>query len=512
MPGLILSNRTLSLPGQGILPHMCFEKIETAGWDDELQISISTYKNYPFRTFAAGDLVVLFEGYIYDLPANLIEEKIGEILKNDDFTDSLAQWISERDGEFILVVLDSKSRLILLFNDLFGRLPLYYHSEREQFVISREISVLLDTIKPDADPVSVASNLLLGFAIGNRTVHRGVLTLPGHSMIEWDVEQKTLHVKTFSDPANLFKGKDSILFPVQLKEELSSALKRRINVCGPSGLALSGGLDSRILAGILEEAGMKLPTFTYTRSKDGNEADVRSARQVAERFKLGTLHEIVDLSEVNEENREDLQRIKRGQNFLAMAYILPFLDLFRQRVLCQITGDGGDKTLESIFPLRKLKSKEELLNYVLKKHAQLPLEKVAEQAGIAILIIKDHLLTVLNANEELTFDERYALFILKERGMNWLFEGEDRNRYYSWSTTPYYSPAFVKLSLAVPVIEKQYGRLFTSILHLLPGNTDDILNPNWGLAPNDTSAIKKLFQRQKWKTMMPSFILRMIGK
>jgi asparagine synthase (glutamine-hydrolysing) len=511
MPGLILSNRKLSFPETGLLPHMRFEKIDLER-NAELELYISTYKNYPFRTFAVGDLIVLFEGYIYDLPPNLFEEQIAEILQKDDFLDLLARWISERDGEFMVLIFDFRRIRIHVFNDLFGRLPLYYHSENEQFLISREISVVLDTVQPKSDPLSLASHLLLGFAIGNRTVHEGVHTLPGHSMIRIDMKHKSFAVKTYSDPSELLKKKDPTISPEQLKDELSSALKRRIEVCGPSGLALSGGLDSRIIAGMLEEAGIKIPSFTYTRSKDSNDIDVRSARQVAERFNLGALHEIVDLSEVEQKQIDDLLRIKCGQNFLAMAYILPFLDLFRQRELCQITGDGGDKTLERIYPLRKLSSEKELLNYVLKKHAQMPLAKVAEQTGIEASVIMKHLSTVLNANKTLTFQERYAAFILKERGMNWLFEGEDRNRYYSWSTTPYYSPSFVKLSLAVPVIEKQHGRLFTSILSLLPGQTQNIINPNWGLAPNDTAAIKKLFQRQKLKTMLPAFILRLIGK
>lgn len=512
MPGLILSNRKLSLPETGLLPHMRFEKIDVVD-DGSLELFVSTYKDYPFRSFEIGQLTVLLEGFIYDLNQETIDQQIAEIIQqSEDFTDPLANWIAQRDGEFILMIVDSSRNKVFVFNDLFGRLPLYYHSENDTFIVSREISVLLDTVQPKADPISVASNLLLGFAIGNRTVHESVLTLPGHSSLSIDLPKRSLSLNTYSDPADLLKHKDAEVSPEQLKDELGSALKRRIEVCGPCGLALSGGLDSRIIAGLLEEEGIKIPSFTYTRSQDANDADVRSARQVADRFNLGALHEIIDLSEVNEKQIDDLQRIKRGQNFLAMAYILPFLDLFRERGLTQITGDGGDKTLESIYPLRKLNYEKDLLNYVLKKHAKIPLAKVAEQSGVEGSVILKHLSTVLNVNKALSFDERYAAFILKERGMNWLFEGEDRNRYYSWSTTPYYAPAFVKLSLAVPVIEKQYGRLFTSILFLLPGQTENIINPNWGLAPNETAAIKKLFQRQKLKTMIPSFLLRLIGK
>lgn len=512
MPGLILSNRQLSLPETGLLSHMRFEKIDLVN-DGSLELYLSTYKDYPFRSFEIGELIVLLEGFIYDLDQETIESHLSDILqKTEGAEEKLANWIAQRDGEFILMVFYSDQNKVLIFNDLFGRLPMYYQIGSDTFIVSREISVLLDTLQPKADQLSVASNLLLGFAVGNRTVHEGVFTLPGHSSLTINLQQRSVCHKTHSDPRELFKRKDAEISPKQLKEELSSALKRRIDVCGPCGLALSGGLDSRIIAGLLQEAGVKIPMFTYTRSKAANDADVRSARQVADRLNVAGLHEILDLSQVEQKQVDDLDRIKRGQNFLEMAYILPFLDLFRKRGLCQITGDGGDKTLESIYPLRKLSSEKELLNYILKKHAKLPLAEVSEITGIEARVILKHLSSIINTYQTLSFDERYACFILKERGMNWLFEGEDRNRYYSWSTTPFYAPAFVKLSLAVPVIEKQYGRLFTSILSLLPGQTENILNPNWGIAPNDTVAIKKLFQRQRLKTMIPSFLLRLFGK
>ena len=512
MPGLILSNRQLSLPETGLLPHMRFEKIHSEQIGD-LELYVSTFQNYPLRSFVYHDITILLEGFIYDLNNESIDRQLIEILQQSDGTEEkLANWIAQRDGEFILMIFYPNQNKVLVFNDQFGRLPLYYHSKNNEFIVSREISVLLDTVQPKADPLSVASNGLFGFAIGNRTVHEGVYTLPGHSFLKIDLKQCSVLLTTFSDPAELLKTQDAANSPEQLKEELSSALRRRIEVCGPCGLALSGGLDSRIIVGLLEEAGIKIPMFTYSRSKDGNDADVTSARQVTERLGLGALHETIDLSEVGPGQVEDLQRIKRGQNFLAMAYILPFLDLFRERGLCQITGDGGDKTLESIYPLRKLNSEKDLLNYVLKKHAKMSLAQVAERSGVKVAVIQEHVSSVLNANQTLTFDERYAAFILKERGMNWLFEGEDRNRYYSWSTTPYYAPNFVKLSLAVPVVEKQYGRLFTALLSSLPGQTENILNPNWGLAPNDTAAVKKLFQRQRLKTMLPSFLLKLVGK
>jgi asparagine synthase (glutamine-hydrolysing) len=512
MPGLILSNRKLALPETGLLPHMRIEKISLEQIGD-LELYGSTYQNYPLRSFVFQDTTVLLEGFIYDLNNESIDRQLIEILQQSDGTEeNLANWIAQRDGEFILMIFYPNQNKVLVFNDQFGRLPLYYHCENSKFVVSREISVLLDTVQPKKDDLSVASNLLFGFAIGNRTVHEGVKTLPNHSSLKIDLNQCSVLLTTFSDPAELLKTKDATISPEQLKEELSSALKRRIEVCGPCGLALSGGLDSRIIVGLLEEAGIKIPMFTYSRTKDGNDADVTYAKQVSERLKLGALHETIDLSDVDPGQIVDLQRIKRGQNFLAMAYILPFLDVFRERGLCQITGDGGDKTLESIYPLRKLNSEKDLLNYIFKKHAQMPVVKAAEQSGVEASFILKHLSNILNANQTLTFDERYAAFILKERGMNWLFEGEDRNRYYTWSTTPFYAPNFVKQSLAVPVVEKQYGRLFTALLSSLPGKTENILNPNWGLAPNDTAAVKKLFQRQKLKTMIPSFLLKLVRK
>lgn len=483
------------------------------GSEHSFDAYLSTYKNYPFKSFKIGDLDILFEGYMYDLSEAELEQQLSEITANkEDFTEPLAEWIAKRDGEFILAINDSKRKKLFVFNDFLGRLPLYYHQDHGQFVVSREISVVLDSVQPELDPVNQSVHLLFGFIVGYKTVHKGVNKLPGHSMIRIDLSKNEFATRSFSRIDSFLKNYDPTVTPERLKNELSLAIKRRIDVCNPCGLALSGGMDSRITAGLLSEAGIKLPSFTYIRSHIGNVQDIHSAKQIIERLGLEEVHEFVDLREIKPYQAEDLKRIKRGQNFLAMDFLIPFLEVFRDRGLCQITGDGGDMSIESIFPLRKLWSENDMLNYLLKKDAIVPMKEVIAKTGLSESRIRKHVLQILNTDQSLSFDQRYAAFILKGRGMEFSFEGEDRNRYYSWTATAYYAPECLRLSLSIPVRNRKYGRLFTAIMELLPGRLEEIVNPNWALPPKETGAIKRLFFRQKVKTVIPDFLLKLIGK
>ncbi len=125
MPGLILSNRQLSLPETGLLPHMRFEKIHSEQIGD-LELYVSTFQNYPLRSFVYHDITILLEGFIYDLNNESIDRQLIEILQQSDGTEEkLANWIAQRDGEFILMIFYPNQNKVLVFNDQFGRLPLY---------------------------------------------------------------------------------------------------------------------------------------------------------------------------------------------------------------------------------------------------------------------------------------------------------------------------------------------------------------------------------------------------
>lgn len=506
MPGLTISNRPI--PGEllKVLPgYVSREHIA----QDDLFICSSGYKAYSIREWQTGDWHILLEGHIYDLSDEAIVEQLNALVERGIDNHEWHKWISARDGDFIILAIHAESGQFMIVNDRFGRLPFYLYVKDSDFIFSREISLILDFGNPSPDPLLTACYLSFGYVCGDRTLYKEVRKMAPFSVLHYRKDSGLTEVNYFCSK-EMFIG-ESIADSGVLKDKLSFALQRRIMKCGPAGLALSGGLDSRLLAALLEESGTRIPAFTYTRDPQQNDVDLISANEIAEHLQMGLRHTIIDLSQ-SCDGLEELWTIKRGQNFLAMGYIIPFLKLYGEKELTQITGDGGDKTLENTYPLRTLNSEDDLLRYIFKKHRVLPSSSVEKITGVAEHELRSYVLSTLEKDPELSFDQKYAVFILKERAMNWLFEGEDRNRYYAWTCTPFYAPDAFMVAFRIDPKQKEYGKLFSDLLSQLPGETQHILNPNWGLPPVPHEPVRKLFRRQHWKTRIPDFLLRSLSK
>src|SRR5262249_11125608 len=94
---------------------------------------------------------------------------------------------------------------------------------------------------------------------------------------------------------------------------------------------------------------------------------------------------------------------------------------------------------------------------------------------------------VVTAYPEQTPDARFLRFGLAERGGRWGFEGEDSNRHYFWTLSPFYDRDFARAALACPDADKSGYRLYRSFLRRLHPAMLTVPDPNLGLRP-DTPA------------------------
>ncbi|NRA13411.1 MAG: hypothetical protein HRT57_15810 [Crocinitomicaceae bacterium] len=106
-------------------------------------------------------------------------------------------------------------------------------------------------------------------------------------------------------------------------------------------------------------------------------------------------------------------------------------------------------------------------------------------------------------------NDNYTYYMIRHHAPNYAYEGEDRIRQYSWSTAPIYHPKLLRLGLSISQKKKKYGRFYKVLFDLYPGNLNDIINPNWLVNMNDEKAIKKIHDKQAFKTRLPhSFLLK----
>lgn len=187
------------------------------------------------------------------------------------------QW----DGFYSAVAVDSDSRVIVAGTDLLGVWPVYHWSNRKGVSLigtSPKLFCDHDEFSAEIDMDGLIGILLTNGTLDNQSLWKGVRRLtPGNRVIvrngdcREDVNYRVpVDIETVDMP---FRGH------VRLLERSVQAAVARHAPQGPKyGLMLSGGLDSRLLAGFLAAQKTDARCVTFGKSRD---FEMRGAKAVA---------------------------------------------------------------------------------------------------------------------------------------------------------------------------------------------------------------------------------------
>lgn len=449
----------------------------------------NTYDGYPTHAFTVDDACILFEGRIYAEDAAATVARAVELIVADD-TAGLTDWVTSTDGEFVVAVYEGNRSRLTVINDVFGRLPVYWTFQDGTLVVSRDIGVvraLQSTVDVHAarfDELGIAQSLLFGFPLGTRTLYDGIEKLPPATLLSLDGDaatSQTLHQFDFERLAARGKRADADLD--ELVEQFDDACRARASGGGPTVLSLSGGHDSRAVAAGLARTDCEFRSATFRRADGYGQRDVDVAETVARQ--LDVQWDRFDLAPTTEADRETLLSLKSGMNHLGMAFILAFLSELRTThgpQFTYVTGDGGDKALPDQSPPKSLTTVGAVADYILARDSLVfSASEVADLLDVPEARLRETLCTHLASYPESDPTQVYKHFKITQRGFNWLFEGEDRNRAYGWSTSPFYSVPFFETAMSFADDEKTDNRLYRSFMRELWAAGVDIPDANYGV-------------------------------
>lgn len=460
------------------------------------------HAEYPIQKWETSDCIVLLEGMIYDQPEAVIKKQIQNFCIRQNTAGQLQSWLHQRDGEFVLLIYHKTNHQLFLWNDWLGRLPVYLFQDKKQFTIGRDIRQHRHLAEITSfDPYALATTLLFGFALGDKSLWQNISYLPPGTLLKADCIKNAIEI---SDNQFLgFRTGDLKHYdPKIVLNDLEVATQYRIEKLKNPALSLSGGLDSRLMAGIFKHMGLHIQAFTYQDAAGTADADLTAVNAIVTQLQGHQNHQFIALQNPGEEQIRQLMELKQGLNYAGMAFILPFLEHFHVHHYSMFTGDGGDKVLADLRPSIRIKSYPALLHFLLHKFGRISLSQTAKWTGLETNALKSYLIGQLQSYGS-SHELAYTDFLLHERARKWLFEGEDRNRAFCWSTTPFYSQPFTTVALSVSMDQKAYGKMFLKLFWLLPGNLETIVNPNWKLPLNQQNSIRKLFFRQHLKYSLP---------
>jgi asparagine synthase (glutamine-hydrolysing) len=471
---------------------------------DHVVIGYTGYDEYPIRSWECDDYFVIQEGMIYNIPRSGVDSFVSNLVsqnrKSSISIEDAKKFLFESDGEFVIVIYDKLSEDVIIINDALGRLPLYCFKDDQQFVISREVKFITEFMSNvNLDKLAVAEYLLLRYPLGKRTLVENVDRLDPAVLLKWQVSSgrltvKKVHVWNFED--KFPRGGTTQEYVYNLVKLFRDATRCRVeSLKGVKNLvSLSGGLDSRAAAAALREVDSKSTAVTFLDYEGKSSKDVDVASEVVQQ-----LHMDWQLIKLKKRSFEDLRRLielKDGLNSVAMGYILDFLVKIRRKfgskVICY-TGQGGDKTLHSMRPVKEVESMEELIDMILAEgpaHARaFGIDEVMKLSTLSMEQIRRAIMDVLLSYPENDLNYKYVHYVF-ERGYKLMFEAEDRDRFYIWSTSPFWALSFFNYASKIPDNCKAHFNLYRMFLERLNKKCLKVRYANWprvGFLPGSLS-------------------------
>jgi asparagine synthase (glutamine-hydrolysing) len=198
------------------------------------------------------------------------------------------------DGFYAAVRYDQVSGLTA-GADVLGLFPVYYAASGTTLIVSSSPELFrCHPCFPATLSLTGLTGLLLTHAIlDGRALLAGIRRLrPGH-VLTWREHGAPLEITQYTIPVSPLAEGDTFPADVaQLDAAFAKAVDRHVPPDGSTGILLSGGRDSRQLAGYVRERGVRLHALTLGSATD---YDVRCARAVARA--LACTHRVMDVDE-----------------------------------------------------------------------------------------------------------------------------------------------------------------------------------------------------------------------
>jgi len=237
-----------------------------------------------------GDVSLLFSGEVYSDPTisqhlRACGHSIGpsesaylvHLLEEDP------NFIQNLNGIFHGLIADHSHGVVTLFNDRYGMHRLYYHQAKDAFYFATEAKAIL-AVRPElraVNPQSVGEFVAMSCVLEDRTIFKDIHLLPAASA--WTFKKAHLDGKiTYFDPRQWEEQTPltSELYYQELRSTLSTALPKYFAGREQMGIAMTGGLDTRVILACHPTAPGSLPGYTFG-SKFRDTYDVRIGRKVA---------------------------------------------------------------------------------------------------------------------------------------------------------------------------------------------------------------------------------------
>jgi asparagine synthase (glutamine-hydrolysing) len=188
------------------------------------------------------------------------------------------------NGIFAFAIFDKIKKTLILSRDHFGVKPLYYTFQKGDLIFGSEIKTILKNrkFKKELDFEALNTFLTFRYNPSPQTLFKGLKKLPPGSYLKIDADGR-LEIKSFDQPNpktnTTISQADAIH---QYQGLLENAVRRQMMSDVPVGLLLSGGVDSAVIAHLMQSSNaQKIKTFSIGFEGTGDYNELSDARRTA---------------------------------------------------------------------------------------------------------------------------------------------------------------------------------------------------------------------------------------
>jgi asparagine synthase (glutamine-hydrolysing) len=257
----------------------------------------------PMRT-PDDALAVTFNGEIYNYRALRAElQRQGHAFRTNSDTEVLLagyrEWgarelVRRLNGLFAFAIYDTRQRTLVLARDHAGVKPLFWWSDGRELVFASEMKALLAFpavrrgLRVDAGGIA---QLIVTRAVSRpRTLFQGIRRLPEGCMLDIVAGRPVGQPQRFWDLPYAPRPMSEAQAVEELDRRLAAVVEQQLVADVPVGVQLSGGVDSSLVAALMDKArrerGEVQPIRSFSIGFDIAEySELSFARQVATRYR-----------------------------------------------------------------------------------------------------------------------------------------------------------------------------------------------------------------------------------
>lgn len=241
------------------------------------------------------------------------------------------------EGSFVLACANEEK--LVLAVDKLGTKPCFYVSE-ENVAFASEVKALLGEVEtPTTNLEAIGDLLAFNFIWGEKSLVEEIVAVPPGSYIEWTEDGETVERYfdfTFEEHSNDYVGELVATYRESI-QRVASTIPEGKDI----GVWLSGGLDSRLLTGVLDDEFDDIHTYTFDANPGGG-ANIGPARQTAELLDIS--NHVLDFTpsefaEVMEQGVILSDGRLPWNHYFGLPFILKEMPS-RTDILMEVTGQG----------------------------------------------------------------------------------------------------------------------------------------------------------------------------